>query len=81
MPMDRFVSIRRASCGDLLRLSPEDRAAASMFYVGYLSSRWGAAAVNVSSIPDITVLAEGYCDEHPGRTALQAFAAAYSSVR
>ena len=73
MPVDRFVSIRGASCEDLLRLAPDDRAAASMFYIGYLSSRFRAAAINVPSIPDIEVLAEAYCDEHPNRTAFQAF--------
>src|SRR5436305_13724670 len=30
-PTDHIVNIQRASCQDLLRLSPEDRAAATMF--------------------------------------------------
>src|SRR5947207_11357796 len=34
-PVDHIVNIRGASCEDLLRLSPEDREAASMFYIGY----------------------------------------------
>jgi HdeA/HdeB family protein len=81
MPMDRFVSIRGASCQDLLKLSPDDRAAAAMFYIGYQSARVRAAAVNVPTIPDIEFAAESYCEDHPGRTAAQAFAVAYSSVR
>ena len=38
-PPDHIVNIRRARCEDLLKLSPEDRAAASMFYIGYQASR------------------------------------------
>jgi hypothetical protein len=81
MPVDRFVNIQRASCADLLKLSPDDRAAASMFYIGYQSSRVRAAAVNVPAIPDVEFAAESYCEDHPGRTAAQAFAVAYSSFR
>src|SRR5271170_2438158 len=50
MPVDRFVSIQRASCEDLMKLSPDDRAAASMFYIGYQSSRRRAASINVPTI-------------------------------
>ena len=39
-PADHIVNIRRANCADLLKLSPEDRAAASMFYIGYQASRF-----------------------------------------
>src|SRR5689334_10928955 len=38
-PVDHVINIERAGCEDLLRLSPEDRAAASMFYIGYQASR------------------------------------------
>src|SRR5437016_4714366 len=40
-PTDHIVNIRRASCQDLLRLAPADRAAASMFYIGYQASGSG----------------------------------------
>jgi hypothetical protein len=81
MPVDHFVNIQRASCQDLLKLSPDDRAAASMFYIGYQSSRVRATSVNVPAIADVEFAAESYCEDHPGRTAAQAFAAAYSSFR
>jgi HdeA/HdeB family len=81
MPVDRFVVIQRASCADLLKLSPDDRAAAAMFYIGYQSARVRAASVNVPAIPDVEFAAEVYCEDHPGRTAAQAFAVAYSAFR
>src|SRR5262252_1354085 len=42
-PVDHIVNIRRASCQDLLKLSPEDRDAASMFYIGYQASHFRAS--------------------------------------
>src|SRR5438105_10176536 len=48
---DHIVNIRRASCQDLLRLAPEDRAAATMFYIGYQASRLRASTINVGVIP------------------------------
>ena len=78
---DRIVSIRGASCGDLLRLSDEDRAAASMFYIGYQSSRLRARTVNVNAIPDVEVEAVEYCTANPDRTVAEAFANAYSYLR
>jgi hypothetical protein len=64
-----------------MRLSPEDRAAASMFYIGYQSSRVRARTINVGLIPSIEAQAETYCSENPNRTVVQAFAEAYSRVR
>src|SRR5271166_3810940 len=52
-PKDHIVNIQGASCQALLRLSPEDRAAASMFYIGYQASRVHARSINVSVIPSI----------------------------
>jgi HdeA/HdeB family len=80
-PADHIVDIRRASCQDLLRLSPEDRDAASMFYIGYQASRLRARNINVGMIPSIEGQAVTYCAENPGRTIFQAFAEAYSQTR
>ena len=41
-PGDRWVSIQGATCERLLELSPDDRAAASLFYIGYQAARFGA---------------------------------------
>jgi hypothetical protein len=81
LPVDHFVNIRGASCQDLLNLSPDDRSAASLFYIGYLSSRFHVAAVNVPTFADIEVTAQSYCADHPNRTAVQAYTVAYTSVR
>jgi hypothetical protein len=80
-PPDRIVSIRRARCEDLLGLAPDDRAAASMFYIGYQASRLRASTINVGVISSIEEQAIGYCEEHPDRTVVQAFANAYSRAR
>lgn len=79
--VDRIVNIQRAGCEDLLRLSPEDRQAASMFYIGYQASRSRARTINVSLVPSIAAQAVTYCEENPRRTVAQAFAEAFSRTR
>jgi hypothetical protein len=76
-PGDRWVSIRGATCERLLELSPDDRAAASLFYTGYQAARFGSRTINVAAIPDAEEWAESYCAEHPGRSAVEAFRQAY----
>jgi len=80
-PGDHLVYIRRASCQDLLNLTPEDRAAASMFYIGYQAARLRARSINVGVIPSIQAQAFAYCQEDPDRPVAQAFAEAYSLAR
>jgi len=80
-PVDHIVSIRGALCGDMLRLAPDDRAAATMFYIGYQASRFRARTINVALIPSIEAQALTYCEENPERPVVQAFAAAYSEAR
>jgi HdeA/HdeB family len=80
-PVDHIVNIQRASCQDLLSLSPEDRDAASMFYIGYQASRSRARTINVGVIPSIEAQAVTYCAENPRRPVAQAFAEAYSHTR
>src|SRR5437868_15183479 len=77
-PVDHIVNIQGASCEDLLRLSPEDREAAAMFYIGYEASRVRARTINVGAIPSIEAQAVTYCTENPRRPVAQAFAEAYS---
>ena len=76
-PGDRWVSIRGATCERLLELSPDDRAAASLFYTGYQAARFGSRSINVAAIPNAEEWAESYCAEHPGRKAVEAFRQAY----
>jgi len=80
-PVDHIVNIRGARCGDLLGLAPDDRAAATMFYIGYQASRFRARTINVALIPSIEAQALTYCEENPDRPVVQAFAGAYSAAR
>jgi len=80
-PTDHVVNILGAGCQDLLRLSPEDRAAAAMFYVGYQASRFRARTINVAVIPSIEAQAVTYCQENPAWSVAQAFAQAYLRTR
>jgi hypothetical protein len=79
-PGDRWVNIRGATCERLLELSPDDRAAASLFYTGYQAARFGSRSINVAAIPDAEERAESYCAEHPGRPAVEAFRQAYQQT-
>ena len=76
-PGDRWVSIRGATCERLLELSPDDRAAASLFYTGYQAARFRSRTINVGAIPNAEERAESYCAEHPGQPAVEAFRQAY----
>ena len=76
-PSNRWVSIQGATCEKLLELSPDDRAAASLFYIGYQAARFRSSAINVAAIPNAEEWAESYCAEHPGRPAVEAFRQAY----
>ena len=76
-PANRWVSIQGATCKKLLELSQDDRAAASLFYVGYQAARFGSKAINVAAIPNAEEWAENYCAEHPSRPAVEAYRQAY----
>ncbi len=73
-PAARIVNIRGASCAALLALAPEDRAAATMFYLGYQSSRFGRRNVNVNAIGSMESVALNYCAAYPERPAAEGFA-------
>jgi hypothetical protein len=76
-PGNRWVGIREATCERLLELSPDDRAAAALFYIGYHAARFRSRTINVGAIPDAEAWADNYCVEHPGRPAVEAFRQAY----
>ena len=77
MPSNRWVSIQKATCERLLELSPDDRAAAALFYIGYQAARFRSSAINVAAIPNAEESADSYCAEHPDRPAVEAFRQAY----
>src|SRR5271169_5884157 len=80
-PVDHVVNIQRANCQGLMKLSPEDRAAAAMFYIGYQASRSRATTINVAIIPSIEAQAFVFCQENPDEPLTRAFAEAYSRAR
>jgi hypothetical protein len=76
-PASRFVSIRGARCARLLELPEDDRAAASLFYIGYQASRLNARTINVGRIPDAEAEALSLCEASPNQTVANAFRRAY----
>ena len=76
-PASRFVSIRGARCSRLLELPEDDRAAASLFYIGYQASRLNARTINVGRIPDAEAQALSYCEASPNQSVVNAFRRAY----
>jgi hypothetical protein len=78
---NRRVSIRTATCARYLQLSDDDRAAASLFYIGYQASRLGAKAINVAGIPATEAQAIRYCEAHPNRPVADAFRLALRALR
>jgi hypothetical protein len=76
-PSNRWVSIQEATCERLLELSPDDRAAASLFYIGYQAARFRSRTINVGAIPNAEEWAARYCAEHLGQPAVEAFRQAY----
>jgi len=78
---ERIVNIRAATCARYLELSDEDRAAATMFYIGYQASRAGARTVSVGALPGIADRATSYCTSYPERPVALAFASSYPAYR
>jgi hypothetical protein len=77
---DCYVTIRSARCATLLGLPEDDRAAASLFYIGYQASRLGARSIHVNAIPATESEALNYCRTFPNRTVAEAFAKAFLRV-
>ena len=76
-PANRRVTIRAVRCARLLELPEDDRAAASLFYIGYQASSLRARTINVGAIPDAENRALSYCEANPNRAAVGAFRQAY----
>ncbi|HWB50264.1 MAG TPA: hypothetical protein VG651_14230 [Stellaceae bacterium] len=67
------VAIRGVQCDALLKLAEDDRASASMFYIGYTASRRHQARIDVAELSGLEAAALGYCAAHPGWPAATAF--------
>jgi hypothetical protein len=77
MSRHHVVTIRAVNCQALLSLAEDDRASASMFYIGYTASRRGQARIDVAEVAGLEAAALGYCTEYPNWPAAVAFNRAF----
>jgi hypothetical protein len=73
-----IVTIRTVNCKALLMLSEEDRASASMFYLGYTASRRGQGKIDIADVSGLEAAALGYCAAYPDKPAAVAFMKAFA---
>ena len=73
MTAHHVVAIRNVRCDALLKLSEDDRASASMFYIGYTASRRRQAHIDVAELSGLEAAALGYCAAYPNWPAAVAF--------
>jgi hypothetical protein len=69
----RPVVVARVRCETLLSAAPDDRAAASMFYLGYEAAAAHVAVVDINKVEDIEKRALHYCLQHPRTFATVAY--------
>jgi hypothetical protein len=72
-------NVERVRCSDLLGASDEDRAAAAMFYYGYLAAKAGIHIIDVSQIDGNVGKVMSECAASPSLTVPQAFRQALRS--
>jgi HdeA/HdeB family len=65
--------VERVRCSDLLGASDDDRAAAAMFYYGYLAAKAGIHVIDVSRIDGNIRKVMDRCAAAPNETVPQAF--------
>ena len=70
--------VERVRCSDLLGASDDDRAAAAMFYYGYLAAKAGIHVIDVSKIDVNIKKVMERCAATPNETVPQAFRQALS---
>ncbi len=70
--------VDRVRCSDLLGAADDDRAAAAMFYYGYLAAKAGIHVINVDKIDENVGKVMKQCAATPTLTVPQAFRQALS---
>jgi HdeA/HdeB family len=73
--------VERVRCSDLLGAADDDRAAAAMFYYGYLAAKAGIRVIDVSQIDGNIKKVMERCATAPNETVPQAFRQALSRRR
>jgi hypothetical protein len=66
-------NVERVRCADLLGASDDDRAAAAMFYYGYLAAKAGIHVIDVSQVDGNVSKVMSECAASPNLTVPQAF--------
>jgi hypothetical protein len=74
-----LITIRTVRCADLLNAATDDRAAGSMFLLGYEAARLGIRSIDVAYVEGMETAALDYCTEHPDRPAIDAFSGVFGS--
>jgi hypothetical protein len=72
-------NVERVRCSDLLGAADEDRAAAAMFYYGYLAAKAGIHIIDVGQIDGNVSKVMSQCAASPNLTVPQAFRLALRS--
>ena len=67
------IPIRTLSCAEMLGASDDDRAAASMFFIGYQASSAGVRNLSIAQIQAVEEKALSICAAHPAMPAVRAF--------
>jgi hypothetical protein len=80
-PGPQIITIKRLTCARLLGAAQDDRAAGSMFYLGYEASRLGKRTIDVNEVEGMETAALDYCAEHPDRPVTAAFSGVFGSRR
>ena len=75
------IPIRSLSCTELLGAADDDRAAASMFFIGYRAALAHLHGLAISQIEAIEETALATCAANPTMTAVRAFAQAVAANR
>jgi hypothetical protein len=65
--------VERVRCSDLLGAADDDRAAAAMFYYGYLAAKAGIRVIDVGKIDENVGKVMKQCEATPNITVPQAF--------
>jgi hypothetical protein len=65
--------VERVRCSDLLGAADDDRAAAAMFYYGYLAAKAGIHVIDVGKIDENVGKVMKQCEATPNITVPQAF--------
>ena len=72
-PSTTPIPIRTLSCAELIGASDDDRAAASMFFIGYQAAASGVRNLSIAQIEAIEEKALSICAAHQQMPAVRAF--------